>query len=122
MCRAVGKRGEKRTFPWKERAANEWSDNGSTSPPIVWGNDAPRCLVDATAARLSRIVDVHHLFDVGGVSGEALLFRQLHFSVLFPGNFRIIAAQLVRAKTKLVADLAFVFTSAADFVGPGRIP
>src|ERR1700726_165834 len=121
MCRAVGKRGEKRTFPWKERTANEWIHNRDAATPVVRSNDARRCLVDATAARFFRIVDLYRLLDLGRISGRALLFRQLHFAVLFPGNFRIIAAQLVWIETKLVAELAHLFTSAANTMGAGRI-
>src|SRR4029077_1090780 len=122
MCRAVGKHGKKRSFRLKEATANERIDNGNASATLIWRNDATRCLVDAAAARFSRIIDVHRLLDVGCVSGHALFFRKLRVAVLFAGNFRQLAAQLVRPKTNLVAKLALIFASTFNSLGARRIP
>ena len=54
--------------------------------------------------------------------GSALLFRALPFAVLFAGDFRRLAAQLVRAEAGLVAGLAAVFAGAADPLGAGVVP
>src|ERR1700737_1790328 len=121
MCREVGKRGEKRTFPEKERSPNEWIDNGDDSTPVFWGNDAGGCLVAAAAPRLSRIVDLYRLFHLGCVSGDSLFFRQLHLAVLFAGAFWQFAAQLVRSEANLVADLVSLFAGVINSLGAGRI-
>ena len=76
----------------------------------------------STAARLSRIVDFRRLLHLGRVSGDSLFFRQLHLAFLFAGTFWCFAAQLVRAKTKLVARVANFFACALNSVGAGRIP
>jgi len=109
MFPVVGKRGEKRTSLWKERSANEWIDHGHDSTPIFRGNDATRRLVDPTAARLSRIIDVHCVFNLGCVSGRSLFFRQLRLAFLFAGTVWCFTAQLVWTKTKSVARLVNFF-------------
>src|SRR5207248_1573524 len=85
-------------------------------------NNAGRCLVASAPSRLSRIVDFHCVFNLGGVSGRSLLFRQLCFSVLLAGAFWIFSAQLVRSETKLVAGLVNFFAGASNSLGAGRIP
>src|ERR1700730_18020348 len=90
-------------------------------PSWVRRNDARGCLVAAAAARLPRLVDLHCFLNMGGVSGRLLFFRQLYFSVLFAGTFWCFTAQLVRAKTELVARLVNLFAGAFDSVGTGRI-
>jgi hypothetical protein len=79
-------------------------------------------MVDSAAPGLSRIVDLYRLLDLGGISGNALFFRQLYFSILLTGNFRGLAAQLVWTETNLVAGLVIVFSRASDPVGAGRVP
>src|SRR5438874_4208499 len=121
MFPAAGKHGRKRNFRLREPTANEWIDNGDDSTPFLWSNNARRCLVAAAAGRLSRIVDLYCLFDLGGVSGRSLFFRQLHLPLLFAGAFRRFAAQLVWGKTKLVAGLVNLFAGVANSLGAGRI-
>ncbi len=60
---------------------------GNLPAALVWTNDARGCLVDTAASRLSRIVDLHRVFDLGGIPRELLFFWQLHLAVLFTGNF-----------------------------------
>ncbi len=115
MCPGVGRRGKKRNCRWKGPVANDRRDSDTT--PFIWRNDAGRHLVGATAARLSRIIGFYRLFDVGGVSGQELFRRQLHLAVLFAGNFRRFATQLVRTQTWLVARLAPVLTCAFGSLG-----
>src|ERR1700730_8805074 len=122
MCRAVGKRGGKRSFRWKGPRANEWIDNDCFASSIVRRNDAARCLVDATAACLLRTRNLYRLLNLGRVSGNALFLRQLHLAILLAGNLRQLAAQLVRTETKLVAGLVIVFSSASDSMGTRRVP
>src|SRR5207244_11034867 len=121
MFPAAGKHGRKRNFRLREPTANEWIDNGDDSTPILWSNNARRCLVAAAAGRLSRIVDLYCLFDLGSVSGRSLFFRQLHLPLLFAGAFRRFAAQLVWGKTKLVAGLVNLFAGVTNSLGAGRI-
>src|SRR5205823_11121456 len=122
MFPAAGKRGRKRSCRLKERTASERIDNGHDSEKkFFWRNNAGRCLVASAASRLSRIVDFHCVFNLGGVSGRSLFFRQLHFSVLFARAFWIFATQLVRSETKLVAGLVNFFAGASNSVGAGRI-
>src|SRR6266446_4171803 len=102
MFREVGKRGKKPGFQLKEPTANEW--NGSApEKKFIRRNDAARSLVGATVARFFGIVDLYRLFNLGCVSGNALLFRQLHLAILFAGDFRRFAAQLAWTQTRLVA-------------------
>ena len=77
--------------------------------------------MDSAAGRFPRPWNLRRLLDVGGISGSALLFWQLHLAVLLAGDCRFLAAQLVWTETDLVAGLAFVFTGTPDFVGTGRI-
>src|ERR1700730_18817081 len=120
MCPAVGKRGRRRNCQWKEPTANEWDDGSST--PIIRRNDAGRRVVDSAAPGFCRVVDFHHLFHLGCVSGKELFHWQLHFAVLFARNFRRFASQLVWIATRLVARLAAFFSRAAGSLGSCRIP
>src|SRR5207302_290633 len=122
MFPAAGKHGRKRNFRSREPTANEWIDNGDDSTPFLWSNNARRRLVAATAARLFRIVDLYCLFDLGGVSGRSLFFRQLHLPLLFAGAFRRFAAQLVWGKTKLVAGLVNLFAGVTNSLGKQCAP
>src|SRR6266487_5875114 len=120
MFRAVGRRGKRRGSRWKEPAANEWR-RGNLPAAFVWTNDAHGCLVDAAAACLFRIVDLHRLFNVGGIPREPLFFWQLHLAVLFAGNFWCLAAQLVWTQTCLVAGVAHFFSGVVGALGARRI-
>src|ERR1700688_3130903 len=120
MFPVVGKHGKRRSCQSKEATANEWSDSITT--PIIRRNDAGRCVVDAAAPGVSRIVDLYRLLDLGGISGNALFFRQLYFSILLTGNFRGLAAQLVWTETNLVAGLVIIFSGPAHPVRAGRVP
>src|SRR5205814_683931 len=104
-----------------ERAVNE-RIGYRASAAIIWRNDARRCLVAPTAARVFGIVDLHSLFYVGRVSGRALLFRQLCLAILFAGTFWQFASCVVRAETHMVAGVAVVFTGAVHSLGSRRIP
>src|SRR5258707_3496483 len=88
----------------------------------IWPNHARRRLVDPPAARFCRTVDFHRLLHVGGVSGERLFLRQLHLAVLFAGTVWQFAAQLVWAKTGLVAAVASIFAGAFYSLGTGWLP
>ena len=61
----------------------------------------------------------HRLFHLGGVPGKALLFRALSLAVLFAGNFRRIAAQLVRAEAGWWPGWLPFSPALADSVGAG---
>ena len=98
---------------------NEWGDSAAAS--FVWRNNARRCLVGAAAAGLCRVIDLYRLFHMGRLSGKKLFFWQLHLAVLFPGNFRRFATQLVGAETELVAALAHLFSRTGCSLGACRI-
>lgn len=87
-------------------------------------NFPPGRVVDSAAAGVFGIFRVHHLFDVGGVSGKSLLARnrrrELSLAVLLAGNFRNIPARVVW-KAFILADVAGVFAGLFCFVGAGRI-
>src|SRR5439155_24428132 len=87
MFRAVGKRGKKQNYPWKEPTANERS-TGNHPTALIWANEARGRLVDAATSRLRRIIDLHCLFHMGGISGTGLFFWQLCFAVLFRSEER----------------------------------
>src|SRR6266540_1302188 len=115
MFPAVGKHGKRRSCQWKEPRANEQRDSVTT--PLVRRDNALRRFVVTIAARLSRLIDIHRLFHVGGVSGEELFRWQLHLAILFAGDFRRFIAQLVWAEARVVAELAYLFSRAADSLG-----
>src|SRR5207247_9469426 len=94
MFLSVGKHGKKPAFPSRELTDNECGRDHD-SAALIWSDDARRCLVDPTVLGLPRIVGLCCLFDVGCVSGCTLFLRQLHFTVLFAGDFWRVAAQLV---------------------------
>jgi len=71
--------------------------------------------------RLSRIVALHRLFNVGGIPREPLFFWQLHLAVLLTGNFWRLAAQLVWTQTYLVAGVADFFSGVIGPLGARRI-
>jgi len=77
--------------------------------------------VAPSASGLSRAEYVHRLLHLGRVSGNALFFRELHFAVLFAGNFWRLPTQLVRVKAGLVARMAVIFARTPDPVGAGRV-
>ncbi len=64
---------------------------------------------------------VHRLLHLGCLSGNALFLRELHFTVLFAGNFWRLPTQLVRVKAGLVARMAVIFARTPDPVGAGRV-
>src|ERR1041385_2763275 len=76
--------GKKRSCRLRERTAHE--RNNSVAAAFIWGNDARRCLVDLSATRFCRTIDVHRLLHLGGVPGARLFLRQLHLAVLFAGT------------------------------------
>src|SRR6266542_5482944 len=104
MFPAAGKRGKRQSCQSKEPTTNEWND--SVGAAIIWRNDARRYLVVATAARFSRLIDFYRLFHVGRFSGGTLFFWQLYLALLFAGDFRLFATQLVWTETRVVARLA----------------
>ena len=75
----------------------------------------------AAAPGLSWVEHVHRLLNLGGISGNALFFRELHLTILFAGNIWRFPAQLVWAKADLVARLAAVFARTFDPVGARRV-
>src|SRR5207244_3700789 len=89
--------------------------------PLIRRDNARRRLVVSTAARLSRLIDIHRLFHVGGLSGGELFRWRLHLAILFAGNFRRFAAQLVWAEAGVVAELAPFLACAAGSLGAGWI-
>src|SRR5437762_10577393 len=120
MFLAVGKPGKKPAFPSRELMANERGRDNQFAA-LIWSDDARGSLLDPTALGLSRIVDFYCLFDVGCVSGCTLFLRQLHFTVLFAGDFWRVAAQLVWYQAIMVAELASIFTSVVGALGPRRL-
>src|SRR4029077_1336754 len=110
MFPEVGKRGKRRSCQLMERTANERNKSARTA--FIRGDDARGHLVDPAAARFYRIIDVHRLLHVGGVSGKRLFLRQLHLAVLFAGTVWQFAAQLVWTETGLVAAMASIFARA----------
>src|SRR5580765_954717 len=120
MFPVAGKRGKRRSYQLRERTANE--RNNSATPAFIWGDDARGRLVDPAAARFHRIIDFHRLLDMGRVSGKKLFLRQLRFAILFAGTVRRFAAQLVWAKTGLVAAVASIFAGAFYSLGTGWLP
>src|SRR5205814_231491 len=85
-------------------------------------NDARGHLVDPAAARFYRFIDFHHLFHVGGVSGNELFLRQLRLAVLFAGTVWQFTPQLVWTETGLVAAVASVFAGAFYSLGARWLP
>ena len=75
----------------------------------------------AAAPGLCRAEYFHHLLHLGCLSGNALFFRELHFTVLFAGNFWRLPAQLVWAEATLVARMAVIFARTTDPVGARRV-
>ena len=71
----------------------------------------------AAAPDLSRAKYVHRLLYLGCLSGIALFLRELHFTLLFAGNFWRLTPQLVRAEAGLVARMAVIFARTPDPVG-----
>ena len=69
-----------------------------------------------------RTLDLHRLRHLGGVSGRALHVRTVPLAVLFSGDLRRFAAQLVRAATGGLARMAAVFARAADPPDPWPLP
>src|SRR5215471_21704806 len=102
-CREVGRRGGRRNCRLKEPTANERERRDS--PTFVRRDNASRSLVVATAPRFSWAFDLRRLFHLGGASGSALSFRQLHLAVLFAGDFRELRACVDQRRAELVADL-----------------
>src|SRR5215475_13366087 len=119
MFPVAGKRGKRRNCRLRERTANE--RNNSATPAFIRGDDARGRLVDPPASRFYRIIDFYRLLNVGCVSGKRLFLRQLLLAVLFAGNFWRFAAQLVWAKTRLVARLATFLSSAVSSLGACRL-
>src|SRR5262245_44786838 len=116
----VGKRGKRRSCRLREWTANE--RNNSATPAFIRGDDARGRLVDPTAARFYRIVDIHRLFHMGGLSGKKLFRWQLPLPVLFAGAVWRFAPQLVWTETGVVASLAHLFPCALNSLGAGRLP
>src|SRR6266487_279425 len=120
MFQAVGKRGKRRGSRWKGSTVNERS-RGNLPAAFVRANNASGCLVDAAASRVSRLVALHRLFNVGGIPREPLFFWQLHLAVLFTRNFWCLAAQLVWTQTCLVDGVAHFFSGVVGALGARRI-
>src|ERR1700722_5776692 len=82
-------------------------------------------MVDAAAIRISRAFRFHYLFDLGRVSGSALLARskrcRLSFAVLFARNFRQLAAREFWWETWLVARVALLPSRSFCSLGPSRL-
>jgi hypothetical protein len=87
----------------------------------IRSNSAHRFVVVAAGIGVPRTIDFHRLFHVGRVPRDPLLFWQLHFAVLFAGNFWGLAAQLVWTETQLVASVARFLTGAGCSLGAWRI-
>ena len=77
---------------WKKKTANEWDCNPhlrfAPSPPSFGQTMRPDVWWTQPLLVFLGLRNFHRLFNVGGVSGRALLFRQLRFAVLFAGTFR----------------------------------
>src|SRR5258708_1622917 len=88
----------------------------------VRGDLSARLLVDPAAGGCSRVIDVHRLFPVGGLSGQSLRIRALPVAVLLAVAVRRQPSPLVLAEARLGAWRAAVFRGALHPLGAGRIP
>src|SRR5262249_39688894 len=80
----------------------------------VWRHLTSRPLVDPAARRVPRVDDIPRLLRVGSLPGEPLHLRSISLAVLFTGNLRRLAAQLVRGQARGLAELAAVLSGATD--------
>jgi hypothetical protein len=97
--------------------------NGTAALPrqkFIRRDDARRCLVDAAAAGLYRIVDLYRLFDMGCISGNALFFGNC-ISPFYSPSCSVIRRTVGSAPSRLVARLASIFPSVAGALGAGGI-
>src|SRR5580693_5579858 len=82
-------------------------------------------MVDAAVVCISRAFRFHRLFELGRISGGSLLARserrRLSFAVLFPRNFRQLAARYFWRKTRLVAGMAVFLPGPSGTMGAGRL-
>ena len=74
-----------------------------------------------TIADVPRALGFHPLRDLGGVSRGALSLGTVPLAILLARTLRELAPQLVRAASKLVAELANFFSCAAGSLGAGGI-
>src|ERR1700693_1668149 len=83
-------------------------------------------MVGAAPIRISCTFYFHNLFDLGRISGSALLARskrrRLPFAVLFTRDFRQLATRNFRREAWLVALVAFVLTRSSGSMGSRRLP
>src|SRR5579864_6369357 len=74
-------------------------------------------MVDPAIGRVPGFVHLLRLCQLGGLPGKVLLLGTVPLAVLLSGIVRRVTAQLVRAKTFLVAGVVAVFAGAFDSVG-----
>src|ERR1700693_5055692 len=83
-------------------------------------------MVGAATICISWAFCFHNLFDLGRISGSALLprskRRRLPFAVLFARDFRQLATRNLRREAWLVAIVAFILARSSGSMGPGRLP
>src|SRR2546423_928414 len=88
---------------------------------LLRADHATGCLVGAAGLGFSWPERVRRLFDVGGASGQALLFRALPIAVLFARDLWLFVSQSLRTEAGLVARLAIFFAFDVDSLGAGFI-
>src|SRR3954453_21007031 len=88
----------------------------------IRGNHSSGPLVGAAAGGVPRAVDLHCLFHLGGVPGDALRIRPLPLPFLFTAALRRQRSRVVRAETGVVARRAPFFGSAPDPLGARGFP
>ena len=87
-----------------------WREDGSSRCRLerrqVRPDVSARSVVAFADGGFSRIQRVHRLLHVGGLAEQLLHLRPLHFTVLFSGTLRQLAARHVRPQTALVSELS----------------
>ena len=88
----------------------------------LWRHGTSRHLVDSAARRVPGIDDLPRLLGVGGIPGEPLHLRSLSLAVLFTGDLRRLAAQLVWTEAGRVARVAAVLAGAPHPADSRTVP
>src|SRR5687767_9435109 len=78
-------------------------------------------MVGAAVSGGARTFNIRRLLHLGGFPRAALPLWAVSLAFLFSGTFWIVAAQLVRWQTRLVAWLVDLFSGFVDSLGAGRI-
>src|SRR6185295_18693843 len=87
----------------------------------VWRDQPPRSMVGHAGHRFSRLVRVHRLRDVGGLSERALSLRTISLADVLARAFRLVAAQLVRSEARVVARCTPLLAYVSHHRRPARL-